>query len=239
MTNVPVLPCFRIAVPVCETGSSHGRAWATALSRDRARRYRLLPGATRDVRQAVQPVHLWSSWNGEDGLLELRASRTQGELWQQVAERLCNRRILWNTVGRSRNPPRHLSCRANTICFYHVIIHFSYSVSISPSRILRSQNFTQNQGNSAVFGGVCDFFQIAAGCVTWPHHDAHSDPFDSSAPNMFSNKRHCERPCETLSCDCGFAYLSRFPHNKAHKTKLRSKFERFWPEQSREKSCTY
>lgn len=157
MTNVPVLPCFRIAVPVCETGSSHGRAWATALSRDRARRYRLLPGATRDVRQAVQPVHLWSSWNGEDGLLELRASRTQGELWQQVAERLCNRRILWNTVGRSRNPPRHLSCRANTICFYHVIIHFSYSVSISPSRILRSQNFTQNQGNSAVFGGVCDF----------------------------------------------------------------------------------
>lgn len=163
MTNVPVLPCFRIAVPVCETGSSHGRAWATALSRDRARRYRLLPGATRDVRQAVQPVHLWSSWNGEDGLFELRASRTQGELWQQVAERLCNRRILWNTVGRSRNPPRHLSCRANTICFYHVIIHFSYSVSISPSRILRSQNFTQNQGNSAVFGGVCDFFQIAAG----------------------------------------------------------------------------
>lgn len=157
MTNVPVLPCFRIAVPVCETGSSHGRAWATALSRDRARRYRLLPGATRDVRQAVQPVHLWSSWNGEDGLFELRASRTQGELWQQVAERLCNRRILWNTVGRSRNPPRHLSCRANTICFYHVIIHFSYSVSISPSRILRSQNFTQNQGNSAVFGGVCDF----------------------------------------------------------------------------------
>lgn len=163
MTNVPVLPCFRIAVPVCETGSSHGRAWATALSRDRARRYRLLPGATRDVRQAVQPVHLWSSWNGEDGLFELRASRTQGELWQQVAERLCNRRILWNTVGRSRNPPRHLSCRANTICFHHVIIHFSYSVSISPSRILRSQNFTQNQGNSAVFGGVCDFFQIAAG----------------------------------------------------------------------------
>lgn len=78
---------FRITVPVCETGSSHSRARAPALSRGRARRYRILPRETRGARQAGQPVHLWGSWNREDGLLELCASRTQGELLRIVGRK--------------------------------------------------------------------------------------------------------------------------------------------------------